>query len=235
MKTLAEIEKSLTDFEKRFGFSVQGAPQGSLPWMQMKLGVLSSSNASRIVAKADSDTRHTYMCELVAEIATGIMEEINSKYIEWGNQHEDSARAHYEFLTGNKVDRLSFVYKDDTYREGCSPDGIVGPTCGVEIKCPFNSVHYIKFLVDGSMRPEYRWQYQYVMRVMDCENWDFVQFDPRMKSKPMKIIKVIRDEEMQKKLDDHVPKFIEDMDAMLAQIGFKFGDQWTRLREKQTS
>lgn len=229
MKTPSEIKALVSKFEERFGLRIAEAPQGSAAWFQSKLGVISASNASKVVAKADSDTRNTYLCELVAQVATGLMEEINSKYIDWGNQHEDAARSSYEFATGNLITQVPFVFKDDSFREGCSPDGIVTDTKGVEIKCPFNSVHYVKFLLGDEIKSEYQWQCQYTLRVMGADEWDFVQYDPRMKKNPLKILTVKRDAEKQAKFDELVPKFIKDMDKMLAEVGIEFGEQWRRL------
>lgn len=229
MKTLDSIYKTLDTFEKKFGFPVVDAQQKSAVWFQLKLGVLSASRASDIVAGRDTDTRLTYMCELVAQVCTGLMEEVNSKYTDWGNQHEDASRSAYEFETGLTVTNVPFVFKDDSFREGCSPDGFVTDKKGVEIKCPFNSVHYIKFLAEDKIKPAYQWQYQYAMRVTGADEWDFVQYDPRMKTKPQKILTVKIDPEKQKKFDDMVPQFIEDMDAMLKKLGVTFGDQWVRI------
>lgn len=227
MKTLDSINQTLEAFEKQFGMSVLSAQQGSQEWLNLKLGVLSASNASKIVAKKDSETRNTYMCELVAQVCTGEVEEINSKYLEWGNFHEPAARSSYEFATGSNIDKVLFVFKDNNFREGCSPDGIVGNK-GIEIKCPFNATNYIKFLVDDKIKPEYEWQYQFSLRVMDADEFDFVQYHPNMKKSPIKILTVKKDAEKQKKLDDLVPEFISDMDKMLEKIGVKFGSQWGR-------
>src|SRR3990167_5106863 len=103
MKTLADINKTLKAFEDCFNLPVKDAMQGSDAWFKLKLGVLSASNASKIVAKKDSETRHTYMAELCAQVCTGIMEEINSKYLDWGNQNEDAARSSYEFFSGQTI------------------------------------------------------------------------------------------------------------------------------------
>lgn len=226
MKTLIEINNTLESFEKKFGLSLADAQQGSEKWFRAKLGVVSASNASKAVAKRDSETRLTYMSELVAQICTGMIEEINSKYMDWGNTHEDAARSHYEFMTGQTMTQVPFVFKDDTFREGCSPDGLVSALKGAEIKCPFNSVHYVKFFAEGSIKSEYQWQYQYTMRVMGADKWDFCQYDPRMKKNPLKILTVERDDEKQRAFDDLIPAFIMDMDKMLAKLGFNFGDQW---------
>lgn len=228
MKTQAEIQSTLKAFEDRFGIPVTTAQQGSEEWLKMKLGVVSASNIHRITGKPGNQTRETYLCEIVSEICTGVIEELNFKQMEWGKQHEDAARSCYEMDTDLKVTQLSFVFKDGNYREGCSPDGIVTLNKGAEIKCPWDSTNYIKFLVADKLKPEWDWQAQYCMRVLDAGEWDVCQYDPRMKTKPLHLITVKRDEEKQKFLNDAVPLFIDDIDAMLAKIGIKFGEQWTR-------
>ncbi len=229
MKSPDQINLLLREFEKQFSFKAIGHQQQSEVWFQVKLGVLSASNAHKIVAKRESETRHTYMCDLVAEVCTGQWEEINTKHMDWGRQHEDAARSLYEFSTEQSMTTLPFVFKDNAFRAGCSPDGIVTVDKGAEIKCPWDSANYIKFLVAQSLKPEWKWQQDFTIWVMDAEEWDFCQYDPRMTKSPLKICTTKRDPEKMKVFDDVVPLFIEDMDKMLAQIGVKFGDQWRRL------
>ncbi len=229
MKSLKDVSRLYDAFEKKYGIAIADAQQGSTMWQILKLGVISASNVNKAVAKAGSETRNTYLAELCAQICTGTFDELNSKYLEWGNFHEDAARSYYEFSTGNEVKQLPFVFKDDSFRMGCSPDGIVNETKGVEIKCPFNAVHFVKFLVEDKIKSEYVWQYQYSLWVMDATHWDFVQYHPSMKKNPMKILTVEKDEKTFKIFDELIPKFIEDLDKMLAKAGFRFGEQWERL------
>jgi hypothetical protein len=192
------------------------------------------SNASKIVAKRDSETRATYMASLVAQVCTGVIEEINSKELDWGKQHEDAARAAYEFLAQVKIQQVSFVFSDETHRVGCSPDGFpVGMKRGSEIKCPWNSANYIKFLVAEKIKSEWEWQCQGGMWVTGAESWDMSMFDPRMKTKPFHSIEIERDEKKQATLSDAIPQFIYDMDQVLEQIGVKFGDHWLAIAENQ--
>lgn len=231
---LVQYHQRLQEFEKRFGLEVKSVQQQSDRWLQMKLGVVSMSNASRAVAKKGSETRNTYLCELVAEVCTGVIEELSFKQMEWGKQHEDAARSSYEFSTGQKMIPMTFFFKDSTFRIGCSPDGVVlvanKPS---EIKCPWDSTNYIKFLVNGIVKPEWVWQTQGIMWVMDAEEMDVTQFDPRMKAKPIHTMTVKKDPEYQKKLDDAIPELILDMDNMLREVGVEFGEQWVRLAEKR--
>ncbi len=232
MKSLKDVSRLYDAFQKRYGIAIADAQQGSTMWQILKLGVISASNVNKAVAKAGSETRNTYLAELCAQICTGTFDELNSKYLEWGNFHEDAARSYYEFSTGNEVKQLPFVFKDDSFRMGCSPDGIVNETKGVEIKCPFNAVHFVKFLVEDKIKSEYVWQYQYSLWVMDATHWDFVQYHPSMKKNPMKILTVEKDEKIFKIFDELIPKFIEDLDKMLAKAGFRFGEQWERLNSQ---
>lgn len=229
MKTLNQINEQLKKFETEFNLPIVDAKQGSDAWFNLKLGVVSASNAHKVVAKKDSDTRATYMAELIAQVCTGDQEEINSKYLDWGNQYEAAARSCYEFSTGETITQVPFVFKDGLYREGCSPDGIVSDKKGVEIKCPYNAVHYVKFLTEDKIKSEYAWQCQYQLRVMQADSFDFVQYHPNMQVSPIKVLTIQRDEEKQKAFDDLVPAFVEDMDKILSKIGLKHGDQWKRL------
>lgn len=232
MKTPPYVNALLDIFADQYGIDIANAQQGSTAWYQLKLGVISASNASKAVAKKDSETRASYMAELGAQVATGLMEEINSRHLDWGNDHEDAARAMYEFTTGNKVVELPFVFKDSSFRAGCSPDGIVSESKGMEIKCPSNSANYMKFLTDDKIKSEYVWQAQFTLWVMDADQWDFVQYDPRFQRNPMKVLTLERDEEKMKTLDDAIPQFISDMDRMLGRAGFEFGQHWARLTEQ---
>lgn len=229
MKSPDQITELLRQFEKKFGLKVRGHQQQSEVWFQIKLGVISASNAHKVIAKKDSETRHTYMCDLVAEVCTGQWEEINTRHMEWGKQHEDAARSYYEFSTNQTVTQLPFVFKDNLFRAGCSPDGFVSIDRGAEIKCPWDSANYVKFLVADKIKPEWRHQTQFTMWVTDAESWDFCQYDPRMTKQPMKIVTAHRDPEAMKVFDDAVPAFIQDMDAMLKTIGVSFGEQWVRI------
>lgn len=233
MKTLSEINEIHAEFAKRFGLEDRkDASQGSAAWFELKLGVISASCAEDAIAGKTTAKRATYMADLVAQICTGQFEEINSKYLDWGNQHEDAARALYEFENDTIVTELPFVFKDTSFRVGCSPDGFVSATKGMEIKCPYNPSNYVQFLTADKIKPEYKHQAQFTMWVLGASEWDMVQYHPLMAKHKTKTLTLARDEESMKVFDDLIPAFIHDMDVMLKSIGFEFGDQWKRIAEK---
>ncbi len=232
MLNLDQYAKQIKSFQDKFGSDVILGEQGSEAWLQSRLGVITASEVSKAVAKVGTDTRNTYLCQLVAEVATGMVEEINSKYMEWGKLHEGSARAAYEFANDCEIQEVGFIFKDDSFREGASIDGfIVGQNKLVEIKCPYNPTNYIKFLMQDKIKAEYMWQYQYQMRVTGAEVADFVQYDPRMTVKPFKALTVEIDPEYQTKFDELIPAFISDMDKALKDLGISFGSQWRETKK----
>lgn len=235
MKNLANLEQQVKSFQDKFGVDIIKAEQGSLAWLQTRLGVITASEVHKAVAKLGTETRNTYMCQLVSEVATGFVEEINSKYLDWGKMHEAAARASYEFQNDCEIENVGFIFKDDTFREGASLDGFIkGLNKIIEIKCPYNPTNYIKFVVEDKIKAEYMWQYQFQMRVTGADVADFAQFDPRMNVTPFKAITVERDPEYQKKFDEMIPQFISDMDTMLEMVGISFGQQWSRLAVQET-
>lgn len=235
MKTSADIQKNLQAFQDRFKLPILGAEQGSQAWLHMKMGVISASKADKVVAGKTTEGRLSYMSELVAQVCTGEMEEINAPALAWGKQYESAARSSYELANKVEVDEVSFVYMDDSYRVGCSPDFLLYPhKKGGELKCPFKTANYIKFLCEEKIKSEYQWQAQFSMHVLDSDEWEFAQYDPRMTTKMLHQMVVRRDPEAQKKIADALPAFISDMDDMLKKAGVEFGSQWHRLAAAQT-
>lgn len=233
MKTLGDINTLLSEFHKKHGIDLHGAKQGSSEWHAARLGLITGSNLHKLMGKPGNETRKTYMAELVAQVCTGIAaDEIRSEAIKWGNDHEDAARSSYEFATGEIVEEVPFVFMDEKFREGFSPDGLLSVPKGLELKCPFNSVHYVKFVTEETIKPEYKFQVHHAMRVTGAEEWDFGQFDPRMKVKPLHYVTIERDEKIQSLIAEAVQEFTHDMDKMLEMLGVRFGDQWLRISEK---
>lgn len=242
MKTLSEIEKTLNAWHQKYGLPIAGLTQRSEDWLNIKLGIPSASCASDIVAKKDTKARSNYMAELVAQVCTAIPnEDLNFKEVKWGRDHEPAARKLYAYLTGRLLTQPGFVFKDDKYRLGCSPDDVFAEkdapkiiTGGVEYKCPFNSANFIKFKTAEEMNRDWEWQQQMTIWIMGAEGWDHCQYDPRMLSIPkLHRLPIAKNPDMQKKLEDTVPEFLKDFDAILKSLGVTFGDHWKQIHEIQ--
>jgi len=218
---------------ERTGIDVRNVEQGGEDWMRLRLGVITASEVSNVIAKPRSGTAWTdmkkaYFHTLLAEVCTGVSPEVNAKALAWGKQHEMDARTLFEFTSGVQVTEAPIIYRDESLRSACSPDGLCSNDFGLELKCPFTSRDFVKFRLGGfdAIKSAYMAQVQYSMWVTGKDAWFFANYDPRMKREGIHHVVVERDEKFMAEFDTHVPDFIEKMDLALAEIGFAFGDQW---------
>ncbi|WP_062266951.1 lambda exonuclease family protein [Endozoicomonas arenosclerae] len=176
--------------------------------------------------KIKPEGKQGYLAELVAQVCTGLIpDEINAKALVWGKEHEEHARDAYSAKTFEIVRDVPLIYKNDSMRFGCSPDGLCS-NYGLELKCPWVSKTYIEFICADKIKPEYIKQCQFSMWITDLDRWDFANFDPRMRAKKLHIETIERDEKLMSLFDEAGAEFIADMDAMLSKMGVEFGAQW---------
>ena len=223
---ISSLRERLAKFNNLFEVDLCSIEQRSWHWHKMRLGVITASSISGVLAKTGSAARDGIMAELIAEIATGSpAEPVSAKTLQWGIDHEPAAIEAYSFMTGNVVEQIPFVYRDGDMRCGCSPDGVMDDFT-LEIKCPYMSRRHIELIVDGRMDKDYMAQTQFQMWVIGTNKVDFHSHDPRMLKHTDHIVTVERSDIFMKKFDDAIPQFIMEMDAKLERLGFKFGEQF---------
>jgi len=155
------------------------------------------------------------MAELVAERLTGTWEEgFISGPMKWGTETEPLARAEYEIREGVEVDEVGFIDSPDIPMFGGSPDGLVGETGGLEIKCP-NTATHIETLLAGVVDRKYIIQVQSLMAVTGRAWWDFVSFDPRL---PAELsywqTRIMRDNAFIAEIENEVRGFLAELDDL---------------------
>ena len=218
---------------QRTGIDVRAVEQGDDAWHKLRLGVITASEVHNVIAKPRSgkkwpDMKMSYFHTLLAEVCTGVAPEVNAKALAWGKQYENDARTLFEFTSGVNVTESPIIYRDESMRTACSPDGLCSDGNGLELKCPFTSRDFMKFRLGGfeAIKSAYMAQVQYSMWVTRKDAWYFANYDPRMKREGLHYVVVERDEKYMANFDEMVPEFIEKMDVALAEIGFVFGEQW---------
>lgn len=213
----------------KFGFDGGEVEQGSQEWHRMRAGVITASRVHDIIKSGRkkgsySEARARYMKELIAQVCTGLLpDEINAKQLHWGKDNEPKARELYDPWGDHQITEIAFIYSDDM-RCGVSPDSLVDDNGALEIKCPWTTTQYIDQLLGGDPKPEYLTQIQYSLWITKREYWDFANYDPRMKRHDIHIVRHEPDIDLHNRLDEEIPKFIEEMDQVLESIGFTFND-----------
>ena len=189
---------------------VKDIEQGSPEWLELRCGVVTASRFKDVMAGGAGKTRKAYMLELAAELLTDEPQESYSNaYMEWGTQTEPQARSMYEFISGNDVEQVAFIKGKQGV--GVSPDGLVGDSGLVEIKCPKTTTQISTYL-GGSMPSSHLPQVQGQLWVADREWCDFVSFDPRINGVASYFcVRVHRDDNYIKTLEGAVDNFIFEL------------------------
>lgn len=149
----------------------------------MRCGKVTASRIADMTAKTKTGwgaSRANYMAQLAAERLTGIVaESYSNASMQWGSATEPEARAVYEAYAGQAVDPIDFVDHPRIAMSGASPDGLVGRSGLVEIKCPNTSQH-IATLLGEPIAEKYLKQMFWQMACTGRPWCDFVSYDPRM-------------------------------------------------------
>ena len=166
--------------------------QLSNKWFKARKGRFTASQIHKLMTDSRSkdevlsDGAKTYVYEKVAERLGGHKTYFENAATLWGNEHEAEARNYFEFLSGLKVDLCGFFATKNN--AGGSPDGLIGDSAIIEIKCPYESHTHIKYTdfnnVDDFKKAckEYYWQVQMNLLVTDRTQCFFISYDPRIKS-----------------------------------------------------
>lgn len=157
--------------------------QGSQDWHDLRLGVPTASNFSRIITAAGgkaSKQRQGYIEDLIGEKLSLYLpdraESYTNKAIRWGQECEAEARRFYKMDQNVDVTNGGFCTTDDG-RFGASPDFLVGAEgCG-ELKCPQpgTQVHYI---LEGKLPDDYKAQVHGHLIVTGRKWCDFLSYAP---------------------------------------------------------
>ena len=203
----------MTTFTTEDRMAVQ---QGTPEWHQLRLGKVTASRVADILAKTKtgpSASRGNYLIELALQRVTKTIEEsYTNAAMEWGTQTEPQARVAYEVKTGNFVDQVAFVDHPTIAGFGCSPDGLVGDSGLIEIKCPNSATHW-SYIKANEPPNKYFIQMQAQMAVTGAKWCDFVSFDPRMPERSqLLIVSVPIDREFILFMEAEIKQFLSEVD-----------------------
>lgn len=186
--------------------------QGTPEWFQARLGIPTASEFSTVMAKGEGKTRSEYMRKLAGEVLTGDpMDSYTNAHMERGHAQEDEARQLYAFLHDAECQRVGFIRNG---QKGASPDSLIGPDGGLEIKTALPHIQ-IERLVRDALPPEHKAQVQGSLWVAEREWWDFVSYSPKL---PLLTVRVYRDEDYIKTLAAEVDRFNSELAKLVNTI-----------------
>ena len=202
---------------------VEQCEQRTADWFASRVGLVTASKAECIVTPTGEPRKNStakyqdYLGDLVAETITRAPTEgFLTPAMEWGNAHEYDARKWYELVQDCDVKEVGFVYGDESKRTGCSPDGLVCPGRMVEIKCP-QARQQIRTLLDDGVPSKNVVQAQFQLWIVGVPSLDFVSFWPGHELRSG-VWHVEPDDKMHAAFREHVPAFIEELDAAVDKV-----------------
>lgn len=201
--------------------------QGSPEWFAARVGKVTASRVSDIVARTKSGyaaSRANYMAELLCERLTGERgPTFQTSAMAWGTTNEPVARQLFVEKFGMPVEEVGFVPHATIINAGASPDGLIQDDGLLEIKCPQTATH-LELLSGGNIPARYMFQMYWQMACTGRDWCMFVCFDPRL-PEPMQMYteEVPRDEKIIAELEDEVIKFIDELDRKVQAIKSKYG------------
>jgi predicted phage-related endonuclease len=188
--------------------------QNTPEWFQARLGIPTASCFADVISKgrggAESARRRTYMLKILAErITQELPTNWSNEHTERGHEDEPKARGAYEFVTGNKVQKVGLIF-DDVLNAGYSPDGLVGDDGIIEIKSKLPHLH-LDCLLKDKMPAEHVAQVQGGLLVSGRKWCDYVGYT-RGRDIPLFIKRIERDEAVIEKIREGIVAFHADLD-----------------------
>jgi len=197
---------------------IHNVEQGSVEWQLLRAGIPTASEFDNLVSPTGEirkgEMPKSYLHKKLAEWwQGGPLLEFNTFDMDQGTLLEESAKPNFTVETDLEITNVGFVTTDDG-KIGCSPDGLLGESSGVEIKCPKAETH-IGYLLAGGLPKQYVAQAQGSIWVTGREHWRFYSYRRRM---PSLNIVVKRDEVFQKALSDALEAFLSAFEAGVARL-----------------
>lgn len=188
-------------------------------WLDGRRGKATATKVSGLIVKRGTEHKMGFW-ELVAE--TVALPPDGENRMDRGKRLEQEAIEYFTKETGKKVNTdLVLVCRDDDPRIAYSPDGLIGKTEDVEVKCLSSALH-IKALVQKKIPHEYEDQMIHGFSVNDSLRKRYMVFyDPRMPI-PFFYIEVLRKDHKDriKYQLDAVRSALKEVDLLEAQITF---------------
>jgi hypothetical protein len=194
--------------------------QGTPEWHAARGGIPTASRFQDILTRgrgaAPGKVRRTYMLELLGERLLGdqVPEGFTgNRHTERGHAFEQEARDLYAFQTGLAPQRVGFI-RNDALRAGASPDSLVGPEGGLEVKTKLPGLH-LAVLLDDVIPDEHVAQVQGSMLITGRSWWDFVSYCPGL---PLFRKRALRNEGYIAALRIEISDFNDELDALEAKL-----------------
>ncbi len=205
---------------------IHDCQQGSEAWAQLRAGIPTASEFSRIVTNTIKDGEYKlstslpgYAAELAAEVFAGkpLTSFDGNFWMDRGREKEAEALDLYAFTQDAVITRVGFVTTDDGLC-GCSPDALIADDGGLEVKMPKaeNMVEIIGYFQKHGHAPaKYTQQVQACLWITGRPWWDQLYYHPDL---PPLVVRQTPDPLQHAAFAKAVAAVIAERDSQLASL-----------------
>lgn len=187
-------------------------------WHQLRKGKITGTALKSIMGTPKA--RQDAFYEVIAERLTLGVDDEYENAIDRGNRLEPDAIAMFELETGKKVERIGFCEDDENPSISNSPDGLIGETGAIEVKC-MGGKNHVKMWLTNEIPDEYYWQaIQYFVVNKKLKKLYFVGYNPDIPVHRLHIIEKNREdfEDDIRTAEAEQKEFIQEINSKLKEI-----------------
>lgn len=152
--------------------------QGTPEWLAARAGRITGSRFADVMAKPGTEAYDGLVRDLAWERFTGQpLPTYQSPAMQRGSELESEARDWLAFELGEAIHEIGLVVHPELDFVSVSPDGLIEPDRGVEIKCPLHRA-YMDVVRTQKVPARYRWQVQGSLWVTGRREWVFCAYHP---------------------------------------------------------
>lgn len=193
--------------------------QRSPEWYAVRCGIPTASEFGNIITAKRGEyaaAADTYINQLIDEMMRPAADRSwgSNRHTDRGNDLEPEARDLYAFERDLVPDQVGFIL-NDAGTLGCSPDSLIDPDGGLEVKCPDGPTH-VKWVRAGGVPDEHKAQVHGSLIITGRAWWDFLSYCPGY---PRLLVRVEPDD-YTAKLRGHLDRFLHEL--AIARSTFKF-------------
>lgn len=148
-------------------------------WLAYRRGKITGTRLKDLYSKRDSGKKKIGFYELIAE-RLGLPPDTDENSMERGSRLEGDAVDRFVAETGKKVDKSLLVWaRDEDESIALSPDGVIGKSEALEVKC-LSSARHIEAYLTKKVPDDYELQVMQYFVVNDkLKKLYFAFYDPR--------------------------------------------------------
>jgi putative phage-type endonuclease len=187
--------------------------QNSDEWFALRRGKFTASTFKDLFMDENTRGYKNAIYKVAFERLTNTSpESFTNEYIQRGTELEPEARAWYEFEKNVEVIKAGFFEYNDWI--GASPDGLVGDSGLIEIKCPKFST-MMDYLIKKELPKTHFHQVHGQLLITDRQWCDFIAYHPSL---PKFVLRVEREKKIDDEILDKLFKAIKEVEQIITKL-----------------